>query len=337
MKKGFLLLLSIFWALGLCAQIPNGYYNEAKGLKGDKLKSALHNIIKDHKTYSYDALRDYLLSESDEDPDNSDNVILIYTGKSIPKTDFNAGKDGWNREHVWAKSHGDFGTGRPAGTDAHHIRPCDVTVNSSRGNKDFDMGGEPHKEAKGCFTDRDSWEPRDEVKGDVARMIMYMAVRYEGEKNEPDLEMSETVGHGKAPLHGVKSVLLEWNRLDPPSDFEKNRNEVVYSYQKNRNPFIDHPEYADLIWTVDVSLDESENLKPAFTFNTTNKTFSVDLSAVSDNDVDAQIFDMNGVAIEAVKMKSGQQNTFSLVSYQKGVYILRLNVENKFFAYKLVL
>ncbi|RTZ86985.1 MAG: hypothetical protein DSY95_02865, partial [SAR324 cluster bacterium] len=99
----------------------------------------------------------------------------------------------WNREHTWAKSHGGFGTNPPAGTDLHHLRPCDVTVNSSRGNLHFDTGGSPVSDSSrygqsgtfptGCSKDGDSWEPRDEVKGDVARMIFYMATRYEGEND----------------------------------------------------------------------------------------------------------------------------------------------------------
>ncbi len=78
---------------------------------------------------------------------NENNVILIYTGKSVPKSSNGTGRDDWNREHVWAKSHGDFGTRLGAGTDLHHIKPADVTVNSSRNNKNFDDSDAPHHEA----------------------------------------------------------------------------------------------------------------------------------------------------------------------------------------------
>ena len=133
--------------------------------------------------------------------------------------------------------------------DVHHLRPTDVSVNSARGNKDFDMGGSPVDEAEGNFTDDDSFEPRDEVKGDVARMIMYMAVRYEGEDGAPDLELNDQVDNGSAPAMGRQSVLLEWNAQDPPDDFEKNRNQVIFDqFQHNRNPFVDHPEWAADIW-----------------------------------------------------------------------------------------
>ena len=79
-------------------------------------------------------------------------------------------------------------------------------------------------------------------------MIFYMAVRYEGGNGEPDLEVVDYVNTDPAPEHGKLSVLLQWNEQDPPDDFEMNRNEVIYSYQDNRNPFIDHPEYAEEIW-----------------------------------------------------------------------------------------
>ena len=81
------------------------------------------------------------LKDTDQDPNNANNVIEIYSGRSIAKSDNGGGVDQWNREHVWAKSHGDFGTANGPGTDVHHLRPEDVTVNSTRGNLDFDNGG----------------------------------------------------------------------------------------------------------------------------------------------------------------------------------------------------
>ncbi|WP_430697761.1 endonuclease [Metabacillus mangrovi] len=224
------------------------YYNGAIGKTGASLKTALHNIIDDHTELSYDAVWD-ALRNTDEDPANSSNVLLLYTGRSQSKFANGGNADDWNREHVWAKSHGDFGTAMGPGTDIHHLRPTDVTVNSSRGNLDFDNGGTQSSEAPGNYYDSDSWEPRDEVKGDVARMIFYMAVRYEGDSGEPDLEMNERVSNGSAPYMGKQSVLLEWHRQDPVSEFERNRNDVIYSdYQNNRNPFIDHPEWAEAVF-----------------------------------------------------------------------------------------
>ncbi|MEE3919865.1 endonuclease [Micromonospora sp. BRA006-A] len=197
---------------------------------------------------SYDQVWD-ALKDTDQDPANPANVILLYSGRSQSKTSNGGGANDWNREHVWAKSHGDFGTATGPGTDVHHLRPEDVSVNSSRGNKDFDSGGGTVAEAPGCYTDADSFEPRDAVKGDVARMILYMAIRYEGDDGWPDLEPNDSVSNGSAPRLGRLSKLLAWNDQDPPDAFEKRRNQRIHErWQGNRNSFVDHPEWARSIW-----------------------------------------------------------------------------------------
>ncbi|MFS0750408.1 endonuclease [Oceanobacillus sp. 1P07AA] len=227
---------------------PDGYYDDANGKTGEQLKSALHDIIDDHTEISYSNVWE-ALRETDEDPNNSNNVLLLYTGRSQGKNENGGNADDWNREHVWAKSHGDFGTSMGPGTDLHHLRPTDASVNSSRSNLDFDEGGNEHTEAPGNYYDSDSWEPRDSVKGDVARMIFYMDVRYEGDSGELDLELNDRVNNGSAPYHGKLSVLLEWHEEDPVDDFERRRNDIIYNdYQHNRNPFIDRPEWVGKIW-----------------------------------------------------------------------------------------
>ncbi len=224
------------------------YYRLAEDQTGQALKNTLNDIIEGHTEFSYKEVWD-ALKNIDEDPNDESNVILIYTGKSIPKEDNGTDVDGWNREHVWAKSHGDFGTSMGAGTDLHHVRPADVTVNSSRNNKNFDDSENAHSEAIGSRHDKDSFEPRDAVKGDIARMMFYMAVRYEGENGEPDLELVEYMNEGKSPFHGKLSTLIEWHKEDPVSDWERRRNNIIHkNYQGNRNPFIDHPEWVDEIW-----------------------------------------------------------------------------------------
>lgn len=192
----------------------------------------MHNIIDDHTEISYSSVWT-ALRETDEDPNNSNNVILLYTGRSQSKFTNGGNVNDWNREHVWAKSHGDFGTSMGAGTDLHHLRPTDVSVNGTRSNLDFDNGGNEHSEASGNYYDSDSWEPRDSVKGDVARMLFYMAVRYEGDSGELDLELNNKVNNGTAPYHGKLSVLLQWHKQDPVDNFERNRNEIIYTdYQR---------------------------------------------------------------------------------------------------------
>ena len=226
---------------------PGSYYDGTAGLTGSALKSRLHDIISTHTVLSYDQVWDGI-KDVDEDPQDTSSVVLLYKGTSSPKSNNGGGVDNWNREHVWAKSHGDFGTSNGPGTDLHHLRPTDVTVNSDRGNLDFDNGGSENGEAPGNYSDSDSWEPRDEVKGDVARMIFYMAVRYES-GDRVDLEVNDQVNNGSNPYMGRLSVLKQWSQEDPPDAFEQRRNERIFdNWQGNRNPFIDHPEWVESIW-----------------------------------------------------------------------------------------
>ena len=238
----------------------NDYYEGISGY-GSALKAGLHYLLRTtHSTqYSYDALWTQL-RYTDEDPANSNNIIQIYTGWSIPKSHYGGGITEWNREHTWSKSHGGFGETRPAGTDLHHMRPCDATVNSAKGNKDFDEGGSEYIDASpysgypvatGNYTTSSTWEPRDEEKGDVARMIMYMATRYEGTDTSFDLEIVDynNSSPGGQPYYGKLSTLLNWHAEDPVDAWEILRNERIYERQGNRNPFVDHPEYAQYLWT----------------------------------------------------------------------------------------
>ncbi|AZS87102.1 endonuclease I family protein [Streptomyces griseoviridis] len=224
------------------------YYKNAIGKTGTSLKSSLHTIISSQSKISYSAVWD-ALKATDQDPNNSSNVILLYSGVSRAKS-LNGGDVGdWNREHTWAKSHGNFGEATGPGTDLHHLRAADVQVNSTRGNLDFDNGGSSVTNGGGSKVDSDSFEPRDADKGDVARMILYMAVRYEGDDGWADLEPNEKVNNGSNPYIGKLAVLKQWNEQDPPSAFEEKRNDVIYNtYQHNRNPFIDHPEWVEAIW-----------------------------------------------------------------------------------------
>lgn len=236
-------------SVALPADVPAGYYDDAEGKTGEDLCSSLHTIISANvEQLTYDELWE-ALKVTDEDPANPDNVILFYSGESRGEDANGGDPDDWNREHVWAKSHGDFGESEGPGTDLFHMRPTDVTVNALRGNLDFDEGGDEVEEAPGNFYDDDSFEPRDAVKGDVARAIMYMDVRYDGDDGFPDLAVNDEVNNDSAPNFGRISVLLQWNQEDPPDSFEQNRNDVIYDqFQHNRNPFIDHPEWANEIW-----------------------------------------------------------------------------------------
>ncbi len=254
--KNIYLLIFVFLLLGLNlnSQTVEEYYAPAQGKTGSELRNALHNIISTNIKLSYTPGVWDALKITDEDPNNSNNVILLYSGWSYPKDNNGGSNTEWNREHTWAKSMGDFGTDAGPGTDIHHLRPTDVTVNGARGNLYFDNGGNPFTDASvygggsgvtNCFYDGDSWEPRDAVKGDVARMMFYMDVRCEpGDMIDLVLaEYSSSTGN-----HGKLSTLLQWHKNDPVDGWELSRNEKIFNIQGNRNPFINHPEYVDLIW-----------------------------------------------------------------------------------------
>ena len=257
--QNYSLVLFSCLSIQLIAQVPSGYYDAANGLSGSSLQSALHEIINDHTKYPYTSSNTDvwdILKVTDEDPSNSSNVILIYTGRSQAKTENSgqsntAGSNRWNREHVWSKSHGFPNESDTAYTDIHHLKPADESVNSSRGNLDFDNGGSAHSEATDCNYDSDSWEPRDDVKGDVARMMFYMEVRYDpgihSDGSAYDLELVDNTGTS-SPEFGKLSTLISWHSSDPVDNFERDRNDSIYSYQGNRNPFIDYPEFVSAIW-----------------------------------------------------------------------------------------
>ncbi len=256
------LFVAIFLGVQLLAQAPKDYYVTAEGKAGAELKLALHKIIRNHKPYAYSNLQ-VQLRYTDEDPNNSNNVILLYTGWSYPKSANGGGAADWNKEHTWAKSQGGFGEKLGPGSDLHHLRPADATVNSRRSNLMFDNGGVVYEDPSrygypsgelhdtGCkVINSVSWEAADRVKGDVARMLFYMAVRYENSGStyydNYDLELAEY--SSASGLHGKFSTLMQWHGIDLVSDWERRRNDRIFELQNNRNPFIDHPELVDYLW-----------------------------------------------------------------------------------------
>ena len=259
MKFSIYLISCLFFIVQSCGQKYDGYYQSVKRLRGEKLKSGLHDVIKNQIEFPYtskDTDTWDILKETDRDQANPENVILLYSGWSVNGAQEYNNKTGWDREHVWAKSHGKFKTKTGIGTDLHNLRPTDISINGARGNEDFDWGGEIYIDKDGatdCRSDNDSWEPRDDVKGDVARILFYMAVRYEGEDGEPDLELVNQVKTfdlntpGKG-YHGKLATLLKWHKSDPVDQSEIRRNEIIFTYQKNRNPFIDNLKYVRKIW-----------------------------------------------------------------------------------------
>ncbi|WP_285164701.1 endonuclease [Shewanella goraebulensis] len=225
----------------------------------EAMKQAISVVIADgHQQLSYSEVWT-VVTHSDEDPSDSMNVLELYTGNSIAKNS-NAGNGGsWNREHVWAKSHGFPSESQLGYTDAHHLRPTNDRVNSTRSNYDFDECSDTGVEletAPGNYLDTEKrcFEPRDAVKGDVARMIMYMDTRYQGnDSNMPDLVAVDYITTAEevsanAPLIGKLCTMYNWHQQDPVSEADIQRNNAVYTYQGNRNPYIDNPEWVQAVY-----------------------------------------------------------------------------------------
>ena len=247
----FLSILIIFCATIVTAQIPTYYTGVDFSLTGMSLKSELSSkIISTHTTQISYSQATTLLKQSDLDPTNFEKVILVYgwndtdasetNDRTRGKNNFGGSNTGeWNREHVFPKSLGtpELGTSGP-GSDAHNLRPADVGNNGLRGNKKFNSGSGNGGSA-GSY-----WYPGDEWKGDIARIYMYMYLRYSN-RCKP---ANACVGNPVTIDLNMVNTLLQWNIEDPVSDFERTRNNKIYNTQHNRNPFIDNAYLATLIW-----------------------------------------------------------------------------------------
>ena len=242
------------------AQIPNGYYTSAEGKTGTELKTALHDIIKGHTSISYANIW-YAFWTTDNRGNGivwdmySDGANYTYSlGQDQCGTFQNEG-DCYNREHSWPQSWFGGENQTTPRTDLHHIFPTDGYVNQKRSNYPFgEVSQATYTSSNGsklgtCATSGYSgtvFEPIDEYKGDFARALMYMSVRYYGE----DSGWGTSGMTNKSEINEwAVDMLLRWNELDPVSQKETDRNNAIYSdYQHNRNPFVDHPEYARMIW-----------------------------------------------------------------------------------------
>ena len=252
-KKLFIFCFSAVALLN--AQIPNYYKSINFSKNGNELKKELSNLVKTtHKNnLTYKELWK-ALAITDADPRNPQNVLMIYgyddkssnpdEHRSRNKT-FTGGEKGkWSREHVYAKSLGKPNLGQTGpGADAHMLRPADVTRNTKRSNLPFIDGT-----GKKSKRDNNAWYPGNEWKGDIARIIMYMYIRY-GEQANPKRMAKSTYTYSKE----MPDIFLKWNADDPVSNLEKQRNNYLGNLantfgQGNRNPFIDNPYLATKIW-----------------------------------------------------------------------------------------
>ena len=273
-------------------QAQTGYYSHVNTSSASQLRCSLHATIKGATAYPYSSSTGTsvwtILEIADEDPNNSGKILDAYRNRSYTKVSGRAGTGTglvYNREHTWPNS---LGFGTPTGnlglpyspyTDTHMLYLTDSAWNADRGNKPYadctlaSGCGERITEVNngqgggsGAYPGNSNWVKTPDGnagsfqvwgkrKGDMARAVMYMAIRYEGDahpttgQSEPDLELtddrSKIVITSASPAYmGLLSTLLAWNAADPPDAAERARNEVIYSFQGNRNPFIDHPEWA---------------------------------------------------------------------------------------------
>lgn len=242
------------------------YDNLNTDLEGSAFRAELAELITDtHTKYtSYDGLAN-VLPQSDADPDINGNILWFYTGTSVHYTNLSGSSLGTtNREHVWPKDGGDaFPEKSGPGSDAHHLRPTEYQINSTRGSKNFDevaqtsanivkengssgYGNSAYGADALCYSSGSFFYPAKGYRGATARILFYVQTRWGDQYN---LEFVDSAGNCKTL--GKISTLLKWHLEEPPTEEEIRRNEVVFGLQGNRNPFIDHPEYAAQIYCYD--------------------------------------------------------------------------------------
>jgi hypothetical protein len=314
---------------------PSGYYNSLDGLADVALRQALQDIIADPSTVRAQTYADVIdiLNEADQNPNNSNQVWLVYSEEGRPKLDLQTSSDNtgkWNREHTYPRSRGGFNdieedeiadgidvfwttkadSLRHGNSDAHALRAADAAENSSRGNQHYGQYLGPTGNL-GSF------------RGDVARGVLYMEIRYNG------LEIVNGFPSTTGQL-GDLATLLDWHRNDPPDDFEMNRNNVVQTWQFNRNPFIDQPLLVEYIWGNNVgevwmqalNIDEPELNNIVVYPNPTNGILNI-LGLQSKADI--EIFSIEG---KLLKEFTAIENYVDL-DLASGLYLLKLNSGNR--------
>lgn len=280
------LILNVFSFLGFIETdyaFADNYYSSITATSGTELLGQLHDLITStHKTYtSYDDCKTPATILK-TDAGTNGNVMEFYSQANI-SSKWGGGDQGtWTREHVWCQSLSNGLWGKSGGgSDLHHIRPVESGLNSARGNKKYgelesresykvyyeDASNKPV--ALGGYISGGVFEPLDDVKGDVARIVMYVYTHYNtytningstngsgGKFGDLDFKM---VVDANTEAEAI-ALLLKWNKDDPVDDIERKRNEAVYEIQKNRNPFIDNENYANLIWSDSAVVPDLDDL-----------------------------------------------------------------------------
>lgn len=344
MKKiySFIALIAAAGVFGQAGAPASPYYNGFNfNQTGTALKTALANKIQatHTKELSYSNVWE-ALKIADRDPANANNVLLIYgwengsdgnaTNDHSRSKDDNGGSNGqWNREHTFAQALGnpDLGQSGP-GADAHHLRACDVQRNGTRGNLKFAAGSGTASGASGS-----GWYPGDEWKGDVARMMMYMYLHYDTQC------LPTTIGIGTTVVTDANmlNLFLQWNAEDPVSQYEDNRNTYLGNAsntfgQGNRNPFIDNPYLATLIW----GGTPAQNRWPTLALPQVSDVFSLisvypnpsnDHRINIDSEValdEIELITINGQVMQRIERPVFQNNTYTIDNLPQGFYLLRL-------------
>lgn len=341
------LLLGLFISTLSFGQIPAYYQSIDFNQTGEALKSQLSTLITATHTTELvytsgsSGLLDTwtVLKQSDLDPNNSNNVVLIYgwnDSSSNVTEHYTRGKNEschtsscnglWVREHVFAKSLGTPNLENEfAGADAHNLRAIDAQRNNTRSNRKF---GDAPSSIPSYSINANAWYPGDEWRGDVARIIMYMYLRYPTQCLPSNAAYNSTL---VGPMGDMPEVFLEWNRLDPPSEFEIIRNNVIAANQGNRNPFIDNAYLATLIWNGEAATDTwnmlSTNyatLENVYLYPTTTK----DYIYIHNNDYDQlsiTVYNLLGQRVDV----SATSTALDFSAVAQGVYIVKLQADNR--------
>ncbi|MFT5963449.1 MAG: endonuclease I/chitodextrinase [Flavobacterium sp.] len=301
MKQIYSIALLLFFTAGI-AQIPAGYYDSATGTNYT-LKTQLYNIIKGHTDNGYGGLyTTYQSSDVDHFYENDGTVLDMYsenpsgsdaynysTGSTQRCGNYSAEGDCYNREHIIPQS--TFNSSAPMVSDAHFITPTDGKVNGQRSNYPHGtVGSVTWTSLNGSKLGSSSvagysgtvFEPIDEFKGDIARMYFYFATRYENTVSGYSYPMFDGSSN-QVFTTAFLNMLLTWNNQDPVSIREIERNNGVYTFQNNRNPYIDHPEYVQQIWNPTADSQAPTAATNLIASGTTDTSTTLSWSASTDN------------------------------------------------------
>jgi endonuclease I len=333
--KHFTLIASLFIGLLSLGQVPTYYSSVDFNQSASSIHSQLTTLITStHTEITYSQCWD-VLKISDLETGNINDVMLVYGSDDMdanPITDrtrnknLNGGSNGeWNREHVFPKSLGnpDLGTTGP-GSDAHNLRASDVQQNGNRGNKTFIIG------TGNAANISSSWYPGDEWKGDCARIIMYMYVRY-GTRCYPS---AVGTGNTNTTDPNMMDLFLDWNVEDPVSTFERDRNDAIFNAQGNRNPFIDNPRIAYKIWggqmaedtwgTLDLKDEAIIEELLLYPMPVTGDAFQI--SGINTLNIQGmQLYDISGKLVGQIGENEINENgEISVAHFNEGTYILSI-------------